>query len=215
LFDPVTSFTGKTCCAFFSTNELRCTRTTYKHWIVTEHVVELGVHFQVIQDVALKSAPVTSAPGLAQFVSIDAPSSAPASNVTEETSPHMHALSDPAFRVFVNTALEQMCVAIQSASAHRDSLQSLRSMLQWLRQLRKENIQKSCAEGSTGVDGLKSLLQKLASCRYELSNIMVRQPTGLFVCSGALSVQPLAMLTAKACSCNHFMDHSQCPQKSL
>jgi hypothetical protein len=147
---------------------------------------------QVMRDVALKSAPVTSAAGLARYVSIDAPSSAAAFTVTEDASPHLHTLSDPAFRAPVNTALEQMCAAIRSVSAHRDSLQSLQSMLQRLSQMHKEGIEQRCAEGGTGVEGLKSLLQELASCRYEISNILVRQATRFRVLQHCWS-QPLTL----------------------
>lgn len=137
-------------------------------------VFEVLCSIQVMRDVALKSTePLTCVDGLARFVAIDAPSSAPSSNAAVDTSPHLHTLSDPAYTAAANTALECVCAAIQSACSHRDSLSNLRSMLQRLRQIRKEEIEESYAEGKIDVDGLKSLLQELSSFRYEIQNIMV------------------------------------------
>jgi hypothetical protein len=130
-----------------------------------------------MRDVALRSAaPLTCSRDLARFVSVDAPGSAPASNAAVETSPHLLTLSDPAFITAVNTALEQMGSAIQSACAHRDSLSSLRTMLQRLTQLHKEDIAQHYEQGDIGVDHLKSVLQELSSFRFQISNILVRLP---------------------------------------
>lgn len=129
-----------------------------------------------MRDVALKSAePLTCVAGLAPFVSVDAPSSAPPSNAAIDTSPHLHTLSDPAYTAAVSTALECVDGAFQSAAAHRDSLSNLRSMLQRLHQIQKEQIEQEYAQGKIDVDGLKTLLQELSSFRYEIQNIMVRQ----------------------------------------
>lgn len=140
---------------------------------------DCGQNMQVMHDVVLHSAePLTCSKPLARFVSIDASSTAAASNEAVETSPHLHTLSDPDFSGSMGSALEHIHSAIQSASAHCASLSTLRSMLQGLSQLHKAGIEQRYTENlqnGTAVDELRSLLRELSSNRGEVKNVQVCQ----------------------------------------